>query len=201
MFDIRIKKKLNSFALEAELQDEGFICLTGVNGSGKTSLLLSVAGFYTIDQGYINIGGVEVSRLPANKRRVVLVNQETHFPEMKVETHLLWGARSRHIKVTEREVEEIRSELGISFSGRVRELSQGQKEKLSIATAVLSQPKMILIDEAFSAISDREMFVANLKSIITNRKIDVIYATPELDERMRADHCYRLEHGVTKRLF
>jgi molybdate/tungstate transport system ATP-binding protein len=201
VFDISIRKRLNSFTLDAKLKDEGFICVTGVNGSGKTSLLLSIAGFYTIDEGYINIGGGDVSRLPIHKRRIVLVNQETHFPEMKVETHLLWGARSRHFRVTEEEVAEVRLRLGISFRGKVRELSQGQKQKLSIATAILSKPKMILVDEAFSAISDRETFVANFRTISSDRKIDVIYTSPELEGKLLADHCYKMEQGVTRRLF
>ena len=201
MIEVKVKTRLDQFQLDAELHASGTICLAGRNGSGKTSLLRAIAGFLRIDEGYVVIGGTDVTRQPVERRGVIMVTPTTFFPHLDVDSHLVWGAKLGGQAKPDKaeEVERVRSELGINFGGPVRNLSQGMRERVALATALLASPKAILVDEAFSNLHEKEEVVASYCRLATERGIDVIFTSQdEADGRLSA-HLYVMNDGSISR--
>jgi molybdate/tungstate transport system ATP-binding protein len=201
MIDLKVKKKLGNFQLDCELKDAGVICLTGKNGSGKSSLLNIVAGIYPPDEGYVRINSEEITNFPQEKKRVVLVTPDSYIPNFEVDKHLLWGAKLRKWKISNDLVSEVKRSLGINYSGKVSKLSTGMKERVSLATALLSSPKAILVDETFANIDNRVEFIKSYKDLATRLAIDVMFATQHIENSEYADHHYNMDNGVATKKF
>jgi len=200
MIEIKVKKTLGEFHLDAELHAEGFICLSGRNGAGKSTLLNIVSGILMQDEGFLKLGSEDISRMPMEKRGVVLVTPQSYLPHMQVEKHLLWGASIRGYKPNQDYVKKIKDALGISYSGKVQKLSLGMRERVSLATALLSRPSLILIDETFSNIDNRTQFISSFRNLCSESKIDVIFTTQFPEDSKLADHTYMIERGRTSKI-
>ena len=92
MIEVKSKKNLGNFLLDVYLMDENFICLTGKNGSGKTSFLNLLAGVYKPDEGYVKIDSKNITDVPMEERRVILLTPDSCIPHFDVDKHLIWGA-------------------------------------------------------------------------------------------------------------
>jgi molybdate/tungstate transport system ATP-binding protein len=200
MIELKAKKKLGSFFLDSELKDENFICLVGKNGSGKTSLLNIIAGVYKPDEGYVKINSETITDVSVEKKQVVLVTPDSCLPNMTVDNHLVWGAKLRRRHVEEKEVAEIKRNLGINYEGKVSKLSLGMKERVSLATALIAAPKVILIDEAFGNIDNRTEFINAYRVLARESMIDVIFSTQHAEDSECSDHLYRMEEGRTTKI-
>ena len=201
MIELKFKKKLGNFNLDSELKDEKFICLTGRNGSGKSTLLNIMAGVYRPDEGYIKINSVPVTDIPAEKRQIVLITPDSCLPNFSVEKHLVWGAKLRKKKVGQDVISEIRKSFGINYDGKVSKLSLGMKERVSLATALLAEPKVILIDEAFGNLDNRTEFINSYREFASRSMIDVVFSTQHTEDSKSADHLYQIDRGQATRVF
>jgi molybdate/tungstate transport system ATP-binding protein len=199
LIDAKVRARLGQFLLDAELQDGGIICLAGRNGSGKTSLLRAIAGFLRVDEGYVKIGGVDVTRLAVEKRGVVMVTPGSFFPHLDVDSHIRWGARLRGRRLGKEEVLKVKSELGIDYGGRVRDLSLGMKERVSLATALLAAPKVILVDEVFSTLHEREDFIGSYGTLVKQRGMDLLFSSQDEADGRLAEHLYLMKNGTATR--
>jgi molybdate/tungstate transport system ATP-binding protein len=196
-----VKKRLGDFTLSADLNDGGFICLAGRNGSGKSCFLKAIAGQLPIDEGFVRVGGVDVTRLPVERKGVVMVTPGSSIPHLQVDDHLQWGARLKKIPLDIGRISKIKADLGIDFGGRVRTLSLGMKERVSLATALLSSPRAILVDEAFSNLHEKESFIGTYRRLTAEAGIDVVFSTQDEADGSLADHLYLISEGKTlKRL-
>lgn len=200
MIEARISKRLGSFQLEAEMKDEGFITVIGRNGAGKSTLLRCIAGQSRIDTGFVRLHGEDVTGAPRERRGMITVTPSSSIPHLDVESHLRWGAKLRRVALDEGRVSSVRRELGIDFSGRVRTLSLGMRERLALATSLLAAPRLILVDEAFANLHDREAFVASYRRLAREAGIDVISSTQLETDASLSDHSYRIVDGKTERL-
>ena len=99
MLDVRAKRKVGEFVLDAELHDEGFICLTGRNGSGKRTFLNVIAGLMPPDDGWVKVNNKDLTKVPLEKRGIVLVTPDSYIPHLTVDKHLQWGAKILGTKV------------------------------------------------------------------------------------------------------
>ena len=197
MLEAVFSKSLGPFKLTASMRDGGFILLTGRNGAGKSTFLLTLAGQYLPDFGGKKGNGRAVSRVPLENRRIAFVNQSTYFGHLSVKEHIMWGARGE--KVDER-FGSVMKGLDIDFDGKVGSLSLGQRIRVALATAIMSSPELLLIDEAISNLSERTEVLKELGSLSAGLGFDVVHASQEDDNRGLVDHRYHLADGVMSKL-
>ncbi|MDT7861422.1 MAG: ATP-binding cassette domain-containing protein [Saccharolobus sp.] len=202
MIEVNVKKKIQSFFLNANFSDEGIIAITGKNGSGKSTLLNIIAGVLKPDTGYVKLNGNDITNLAINERDVILVTPESYIPSFKVRKHLVWGAKLRKRKVSDHELKEIVKLLEIPQEDkRVASLSLGNREKVSLATAILAKPKLILVDEAFSNINERENFINTYVNLCKKYEIELIYVTQNIEDTKHSDHHYVMNNGSLHKVF
>lgn len=197
MIDANIRSHIGQFKLTAEVKGSGVTCILGRNGAGKTILLRTVAGFLKVDDGYVLVGGADVTRLPVERRGIVLVTPGSFFPHLDVDTHMVWGRRLSGRPLGEGEVSYVKSQLGIDFGGRVGRLSLGMRERVSLATALLAAPKLILVDEAFASLHDREAFIAAYGRLLKGAQVDLVFTSQDAADGKLADNLFVIEAGVT----
>ena len=201
MIEVGAKKRLGGFALDANVSDAHFICLTGKNGSGKTTLLNLISGILTLDEGHVTLNSKDITNLPIEQRQVSLITPDSCIPHLDVDRHLVWGATRKGLSIERSYMAEVKRSLGVTFDGKVRKLSLGMRERVALATALISKSQLILVDEAFSNIDDHRDFVDAFKDLAGKAKVDVIFTTQYPEDSTQADHHYQLEAGKSTRLF
>lgn len=135
------------------------------------------------------------------QREVVLVNQDSFIPHLEVDRHLIWGSKAKKLPLEPAEVTKTKDALGITYRGRTDRLSLGMRERVSLATAYLSRPKAILVDEAFSNIDHKEDFIRAFAELCKSANIDLMHTTQQKQEANLADHHYDLVAGKSARVF
>lgn len=201
MLEASVRKKQGQFTLDVSMSDSGFVCVSGKNGCGKTTFLRIVAGLSKPDSGTVKIGGRDVTKLSPDRRGAVMVTPASAIAAKEVGAHLVWGAKLKGKQVTQERLKTIKERLGIDFAGRVGKLSLGMSERVSLATALLSAPSIILVDEAFSNLHDREDFIEAYKLLAAQAGIDVVFSTQDAADGDLADHLYLMEEGRVTRKF
>jgi len=201
MIEAQVRKKMGNFSLDAKVSDEHFICLTGRNGSGKTTLLNLLGGILSVDEGQIVLNSRIITSLPIERRRVSVVTPDSCIPHLDVNKHLTWGASIKGLKVDSDYLVETKASLGVEYEGKVGKLSLGMRERVALATSLVSKPELILVDEALSNIDNHREFTGAFKNLAEKANVDVIFTTQNVEDASLADHHYRLESGKSTRLF
>lgn len=201
MIEAAVQKRFGQFSLDATMSEGGFICLAGKNGSGKTTFLRIIAGLTKPDGGHVKINGGEITRLPLERRGVVMVTPESSIPSLEVDDHLLWGAKLKGVEIGKERLESVKRVLGIDFQGKVGKLSLGMRERVSLTTALFSAPAGILVDEAFSNLHEREEFVFAYRKLTAEAGIDVVFSTQDESDGRLAEHLYVIEGGRATKKF
>jgi molybdate/tungstate transport system ATP-binding protein len=197
LIDAKIRAHIGQFRLAAEVKGSGATCIVGRNGAGKSTLMRTLAGFLKVDEGRILIGGEDVTWLPVEKRGVVLVTPGSCFPHLDVDTHMTWGRRLSGRPVGEGEVSQVKSQLGIDSVGRVGRLSLGMRERVSLATALLAAPKVVLVDEGFANLHDREGFIAAYSRLLREAHVDLLFTSLDAADGKLADNVLTITAGTT----
>lgn len=177
------------------VNDEGIILLSGMNGAGKTSSMLCLAGILLPVSGKIVVNGKDLSSVRSEKRGIVYINQNSFFSGMRVRNHLSL-APSTGISP-----EEIAAEFSLDWNARVSDLSQGYKIRVAVATAIVKKPSVILLDEVMSSISDPENFLRMLRNASETHSIDIVFVSQNQSFSELSDHHYRIEKGETRKIF
>jgi sulfate transport system ATP-binding protein len=131
--------------------------LLGPSGSGKSTVLRLIAGLEQPDGGRVVIGGVDGTRVPAQRRGVGFVFQSyALFPHMTVRENIAFGLNVRKVPAAdiERRVSELLEAVELEgYGARLpRELSGGQRQRVAFARALAIEPKILLLDEPFGAL-------------------------------------------------
>jgi putative spermidine/putrescine transport system ATP-binding protein len=172
--------------------DKGeFLTLLGPSGSGKTTTLRMIAGFTLQDEGTIEIGGDDMSRVPPHRRDVGMVFQNyALFPHMTAAQNVAFPLEMRAIPRSERSrrVEEALSLVKLErFGARYpRELSGGQQQRIALARAVVFGPRLLLMDEPLGALDKKLREALQLEIVRIARQIEatVIYVTHDQEEAL-----------------
>lgn len=150
--------------------------LLGPNGAGKTTTFYMVVGLIPPDAGEIGFGGRDVTRMPMYRRARAgigyLAQEPSIFRRLTVEENILAILETLHLTRRERErrLGTLLAELGIAHLGRSRAdtLSGGERRRLEITRALVTEPEFILLDEPFSGIDP--IAVADCQEIIKGLK-------------------------------
>ncbi len=168
-----------------------FITFLGPSGCGKTTTLRMIAGFERPTSGRIVINGVEVTNVPANKRKIGMVFQSyALFPNMTAAENIQFGLKvagerpdAMHKRVTEM-LELIHlPEIAKRYP---HQLSGGQQQRVALARALAFQPQVLLLDEPLSAL-DAKIRVSlrqEIRSIQLELGITAIYVTHDQEEAL-----------------
>lgn len=209
MSDIRasFKMQLDSFALDASFSAPavGVTALFGPSGSGKTTLLRCIAGLERA-QGTLLVHGEtwqnDSDFMPVHKRPLGYVFQEASlFPHLSVRANLEYGLK--RIAPAERKVplEQVVEWLGLARlidRSDVAQLSGGERQRVAIGRALLTSPRILLMDEPLSALdsNSKQEILPYLERLHRELNIPVLYVSHAMDEVARlADHLVLLEKG------
>ncbi len=200
VIDARFKGMLGNFALDTSftIPASGVTCLFGPSGCGKTTVLRCLAGLARLPGGYLNVGGViwqdSKQFLPPHKRPVGYVFQEPRlFPHLSVLDNLKYGMHRAGPASPALRLDSIIDLMGIStlLSRSPAALSGGERQRVAIGRAVLSQPRLLLMDEPISAL-DRDAkneILPYLETLAQTLAIPITYVTHDFTEVERlADH-------------
>ncbi|AZE94583.1 Molybdenum ABC transporter ATP-binding protein ModC [Pseudomonas orientalis] len=209
MIEVRLHLKYTGFALDVELQlpGRGVTALYGPSGSGKTSCLRCIAGLERAADGFVQINDEvwQDSRnglfVPAHKRALGYVFQEASlFPHLSVRENLAFGLK--RIPRAQRRVDMAQATelLGIAhlLARDPQHLSGGERQRVGIARALLTSPRLLLMDEPLAALDSQRKneILPYLERLHYELDIAVLYVSHAQDEVARlADHLVLLGDG------
>lgn len=185
--------KLRHFGIEvAFTAAPGVTVIFGPSGSGKTTLLQCVAGLLRPDRGTISIAGetafdaAKKIDLPPQQRRIGYVFQDLAlFPHMTAAENVAFGIRVNGSQRTEM-VRDVLGRFSISHVAghRPAEISGGERQRVALARALVTQPRLLLLDEPFSALDDalKLDIIADLKQWLEQHPIPVLFVTHDRSE-------------------
>ncbi|TZF91337.1 ATP-binding cassette domain-containing protein [Cognatilysobacter lacus] len=173
--------------------DARVLALVGASGSGKTSVLHAVAGLLRPARGHIAIAGetlFDAARgvdVAPHRRRIGYVFQDGRlFPHLDVRRNLLYGARSNAGGFTLDDVAALLA-LGPLMQRRITGLSGGEVQRIALGRALLSQPRLLLLDEPLSMLDPdrREELLPYLQGVRDESGLPMIYVSHAADEVAR----------------
>ncbi len=220
---VKIKKQLGSFCLQTDFTcgEDGVLGILGASGCGKSMTLKCIAGIEKPDSGHIELDGVVLFdsekkiNLPPQKRHVgYLFQNYALFPNMTVRQNILCGLRASKSAPADREkaLKDVVNLLGLSGLERhlPHQLSGGQQQRTALARILISNPKLLMLDEPFSALDShlREKLQIEMKQLLSTYQGTTLMVTHSRDEAYRlCDRIALMESGSiltlrpTKELF
>lgn len=200
MIDCHIQLKQGQFDLDQRFQsDQSVIGLFGASGSGKTTILHSIAGLVTPQAGWIKIKNqtwfdqTQKINLTTQQRRIGLVFQDAQlFPHKNVKQNLLFGFK--HIQPQQRQfeldyiiellkLEHLIERMPIKLSG-------GEKQRVALGRALLYSPQLLLLDEPLSALdaAHKAEIIPFFQSVKQELGIPMLYVSHDKSEIEQLTH-------------
>jgi molybdate transport system ATP-binding protein len=196
MLSVGIERRLGDFRLAASFSaGEGVTALFGRSGAGKTSVVNAIAGILQPDRGRIDINGETVFDsargidVPTPKRRIGYVFQEGRlFPHLSVRQNLGYaGLFSRGMPASE--FDRVVELLGLRelLERRPGNLSGGEKQRVAIGRALLSSPRLLLLDEPLASLDAhrRNEVLQYIELIRDEVKLPIVYVSHSVEEVVR----------------
>ena len=145
--------------LSLEVAEGEFLSLLGPSGCGKSTLMKTVAGIVPVSEGSIFLDGQDISALPVHKRGTVVVFQDMRlFPHKSVEENVAFPLKMQGVPKAERlkTAAQLLEKVQMDGFGNRKpgELSGGQQQRVALARALAARPKLLLLDEPFSALDE-----------------------------------------------
>lgn len=207
MLKVEVQARLGDFRLAAAFEGagDGVTVLFGPSGAGKSSVLAAVAGALRPDSGRIALGddvlfdsarGID---LPMERRRIGWVFQDARlFPHLTVEGNLRFGLRRAPAGPIG--FDEAVETLGVGhlLHRRPRELSGGERQRVGLGRALLSQPRLLLMDEPLASLDHarRAEILPFFETIKASFRVPILYVTHSLAEAVRlADRIAVMREG------
>lgn len=189
--------------ISVEVDEGEIVTLIGANGAGKSTTLKTISGLRTVTQGEIRFNGQVITRMPGHKRVLAGIGQAPEgrgiFPGMTVEENLHMGAYARRDDLSE-DIAEV-YDLFPRLAERRRQaggtLSGGEQQMLAIGRALMSKPKVLLLDEPSMGLAP--MLVNQIFSIveeINRRGTTILLVEQNAQQALRIAHrAYVIETG------
>ncbi len=188
-----IKKTYNKFNLEVDfkIDEKDFVSIIGPSGCGKTTLLQIISGFVLPDSGNVIINDKDISTTSIDKRNIGYVFQDyTLFENLTVAKNIGYSKEMRKYKknIRNKKIKEYLDLVGLNgFENRkVINLSGGEKQRVSIARSIASNPSILLLDEPLSAIDTKLRYKIRkvIKDVHKKLGITIIYVTHDQNEAL-----------------
>ena len=207
--ELRFRVMHPGFSLEVELElpGQGVIALFGRSGSGKTTVLRCVAGLQRAPQGYLRVNGdcwqddARGRFVPTHRRPLGYVFQEASlFPHLDVRRNLTYGQRRIPAAARRVSFDQAIELLGIGhlLDRAPAGLSGGERQRVGVARALLTSPRLLLMDEPLAALDHqrKQEIMPYLERLHAELSIPVLYVSHAPDEVARlADYLVVLEEG------
>lgn len=206
MLQLNLHQTLGQLELivKLDIPNKGVTAIFGRSGAGKSSLINLIAGLSTPQKGYIRLNqqvlfdSEQGVNLAPEKRKIGYVFQEHRlFPHYTVEKNLKYGYKrsdsSHFLQIVQLlGIEHLLTRFPASLSG-------GEKQRVAIGRALLSEPQLLLMDEPLSALDlpRKQEFIDYLSKLAAQIEIPILYVSHSLDEIIRlADNLILLEQGT-----
>ncbi|MFM7774540.1 MAG: ABC transporter ATP-binding protein [Candidatus Kapaibacterium sp.] len=181
------------------------VALVGATGSGKSTIINLLCGFYDYEHGSIRIDGTELRTIDrkSHRSRIALVLQDVFLFSRSVRENILMGRTGiddEHMKSVARSIgAEFIDALPQGYDTQVMErgstLSTGQKQLLSFARAIVSEPEIIILDEATASIdTETEQLIDRAMERSLKGRTSIVIAH-RLSTIQRAERIIVLHHG------
>ncbi|WP_441244716.1 molybdenum ABC transporter ATP-binding protein [Tardiphaga sp. 768_D3_N2_1] len=208
MLRVDVFKQLGEFSVDVAFTSEGRVTgLFGSSGAGKTSLVSMIAGLVQPDRGIIAVDsdvlydGSARIHVPPHRRRIGYVFQDARlFPHLSVAQNLDYGRRMN--RLTRDPTEETRItemlDIGHLLDRRPGGLSGGERQRVALGRALLSQPRLLLLDEPMGALDEERKaeILPYLKRLRDAGDVPMIFVSHDADEmRQLATQVVMLKRG------
>lgn len=189
MLEIEIRARLGDFELDATfVAPNGVTALFGRSGSGKTSVVNAVAGLLRPDTGQILVDGAPLFDaaagidVPTRRRRIGYVFQDARlFPHMTVKQNLRYGGAHDEVRVIEM------LGLGPLLLRRPARLSGGEKQRVALGRALMSNPRLLLMDEPLAGLDEarKAEILPYLEVLRDEARVPILYVSHAMPEVAR----------------
>ena len=214
LFDIAIHKKLPQFSLDVQLASQSErLALVGASGSGKSLTMQLLCGLLKPDGGHIRIGGETWfdahTDLPVHSRRAGLMFQDyALFPHLSVAQNIGFGLQTGWRNPGNKPREAVQQwldtlQLAHVAHQRPGQISGGQKQRTALARALITAPKILLLDEPFSALDTdlRCHTRTELAALQRQSGVPMILITHDMaDAEALADEIWHMDNGRVQRV-
>lgn len=194
---IVIQKQQGDFALDLDvIIGDGVTALFGRSGAGKSTVIKAIAGLVTPDSGHIQLDdqvlfdSTSRTNLPVHKRRIGLVFQDARlFPHLSVLKNLLYGARFSDGSVKRADAVAMAELLGLDglLNRKPSGLSGGESQRVAIGRALLSKPKLLMMDEPLAGLDQARKadVLALIEKVRDVVGVPILYVSHAREEVLR----------------
>ncbi len=200
-----LKVNLGDFLLQGinlDIEPGEYFIILGPTGAGKTVLLEAIAGLYPVLEGEVWIDGREITNQSPEKRGISIVYQDQAlFPHLSVEENIAFGLKMKKYPKgeTKSKITAMAEVVGIShlLKRSPVTLSGGEKQKVALARALVTEPKVILLDEPLSALDPetKEGMQRELREMHRRVKVTVVHVTHDFEEAIALGHRVAVLNG------
>ena len=212
------KFKTNNFSLSninLEIKDNEFVCIIGKNGSGKSTLSKILAGLINFKYGEIFINDLNLKE----KKSFLSLRKQVSIVFQNPETQIIFDTVYDELSFTIKNITENKllkkqdldsiildslSKVGMQDFVKIptSELSLGQKQKIAIASAICTNPQILILDEPttmLDPVSKHQIY--NILKDLQSKGMTIIFVTNNIDEILYSDRILILENGTLKHNF
>jgi molybdate transport system ATP-binding protein len=208
MLRVDVEKQLGEFSLQASFSSEGRVTgLFGASGAGKSSLINMIAGLLRPDRGTIVIDGDVVDdtaagiHVPTWRRRIGYVFQDARlFPHLNVAQNLDYGRRMNRLAADPAQRTRVVDllDIGALLDRRPGKLSGGERQRVALGRALLSKPRLLLLDEPLGALDEARKLeiLPYLVRLRDEANVPMVYVSHDVAElRQLATQIVMLRQG------
>ena len=208
MLRVDVAKTLGEFTLEASFTSEGRVTgLFGASGAGKTSLINIIAGLLRPDRGIVTLDGETLDdtaagvHVPPHQRRIGYVFQDARlFPHLNVRQNLDYGRRMNRLPEDPAQRQRVTDllDIGELLARRPGKLSGGERQRVAFGRALLSKPRLLLLDEPLGALDEdrKREILPYLVRLRDEAGIPMVYVSHDAAElRQLATQIVMLKRG------
>ncbi len=209
MIDILLNKKIGNNTYNYQLKTNSkIIAIMGQSGAGKTTFLRLLSGLIKPDSGYIKINDLlmfdnDKVNIKTKLREIAYIFQHDNlFPHLNVEDNIGLGLKNSQLINILFWLEKFG--LGDIRKSKITNLSGGEKQRIALIRALLHNPRLLLLDEAFSSLDEenKNMLYNEIKLVLQSYKGHTIIVTHDYKEAMKlADEIYYLSENTLSKVW